>query len=380
MNDDEQALYPGYRQNGTGKLGVRDRVAHFTWANFACTQSTGGIAILLSMTPHQFRGLQTAGVVISILNVVLFAVFCAGMLVRFVLHPRMVKRSFTNPPEMFFFGSFWLSIATGIICMQRFGVPHAGDWLVVAIRVLFWMYAAGTLVFATVIWVLAAAAAKAPVKMIQINPAAFLMIFNTMLTGTIAGSIAQSQPPEQRLPIIVAGVAFQGLGWINGLGSPDLRPGLFMPVGSAGYTVVSLIGCARYIPQGYGFFAEHPGAADVLQVLATWVGIFLWLFAFWLFGLALVANLPLVFPYRHLRPRMSFTLSWWGLIFPNVGFAIATIMIGEEFRSDAVLWVASAMTVLLFAAWLMDLGLHVKALVTGQIMWPGKDEDVLKDS
>ncbi|KAG4218411.1 hypothetical protein PC116_g33109, partial [Phytophthora cactorum] len=241
------------------------------------------------------------------------------------------------------------------------------------------MYAAGTLVFATVIWVLAAA--KAPVKMIQINPAAFLMIFNTMLTGTIAGSIAQSQPPEQRLPIIAAGVAFQGLGWIvsmillpwfvgsllqNGLGSPDLRPGLFMPVGSAGYTVVSLIGCARYIPQGYGFFAEHPGAADVLQVLATWFGIFLWLFAFWLFGLTLVANLPLIFPYRHLRPRMSFTLSWWGLIFPNVGFAIATIMIGEELRSDAVLWVASAMTVLLFAAWLMDLGLHVKALVTGQ--------------
>lgn len=33
------------------------------------------------------------------------------------------------------------------------------------------------------------------------------------------------------------------------------------------------------------------------------------------------------------------------------------------------------MTVLLFAIWLMDLVLHVKAVATGQIMWPGKDED-----
>ncbi|KAI8962068.1 voltage-dependent anion channel-domain-containing protein [Daldinia sp. FL1419] len=153
-----------------------------------------------------------------------------------------------------------------------------------------------------------------------------------------------------------------------------------MPVRSSAYTVISLIGCARYIPRDYGFFERFPAAPDVLQILATWVGIFLWLFAFWLFALALVANLPLVFPDRRLRPRMSFTLSWWGFIFPNVGFAIATIMVGEELQSEGILWVATAMTVLLFATWLMDLVLHMKALASGQIMWPGQDEDVVKVS
>ncbi|KAI1807809.1 voltage-dependent anion channel [Daldinia bambusicola] len=394
MDGDEQALYPGDRQDGTRKVGLRERIAHFTWANFACTQSTGGIAILLSMNPHQFHGLQTAGVVVFILNLVLFLIFCGAILARFSLHPHMLKRSLTNPPEYFFIGSFWLSIATTIICMQRFGAPHTGPWLPVAVRVLFWMYAAATLVYATVIWVVAAA--KSSIDMTRINPAVFLMVFNTMLTGTIAASIAEAQPPEQRLPIIVAGVAYQGLGWIvslallpwfvagllqNGLGAPSLRPGLFMPVGSSGYTVVSLIGCARAVPRGYEFFARYPIAADVLQVLATWTGVFLWLFTFWLFALALLANLPLVPPdRRHLRPRMSFSPSWWGMIFPNVGFAIATILVGEELQSNAVMWVATIMTILLFAAWLMNLALHAKALVTGQIMWPGKDEDVLKDS
>ncbi|KAI8962066.1 voltage-dependent anion channel [Daldinia sp. FL1419] len=227
-----------------GKVGFRDRIAHFTWANFACTQSTGGVAVLLSMTPHQFHGLQTAGVVVFILNIVLFLLFTGAILARFVLHPHMLKRSFTNPPESFFFGSFLLSFATAIICAQRFGVPHAGAWLVAAIRVLFWVYAAGSLAYTSTIWVVAAA--KSHLNPLQISPAAFLMVFNTMLTGTIAGTIAQTQPPPQRVPILVAGVAFQGLGWLvcsillpwfvgsllqNGLGKPDLRPGLFMPVG-----------------------------------------------------------------------------------------------------------------------------------------------------
>ena len=35
---------------------------HFSW--FTCTQSTGGIAILLSECPKQFAGLQTIGTII----------------------------------------------------------------------------------------------------------------------------------------------------------------------------------------------------------------------------------------------------------------------------------------------------------------------------
>ncbi|KAI0837392.1 voltage-dependent anion channel [Hypoxylon sp. FL0890] len=380
-------------QSHRKKVSFRDRIAHFTWANFTCTQSADGIAILLSMTPYQFHGLQTAGVVVSIMKLVIFLVFCSMMITRFVLHPHMLKRSFTNPPELFFFGSFLLSIATSIICIERFGVPHTGSWLVVAIRVLFWIYTAVTLIYTTVSWVVAAA--QSHVNPMEINPAVFLMVFNIMLTGTIAASITQSQPPVQRLPIIVAGIACQGLGWIlsmmllpwfigsllsNGLGSPDRRPGLFMPVGSSGYTIVSLIGCARYVPRDYGFFARFPAAADVLQTVTAWVGIFLWLFAFWLFAIALVANIPVMIPNRHLQPRMAFSLSWWSIIFPNVGFTIATIMIGEELQSNAILWVATIVTILLFGAWLMDMGLHTNALVTGQIMWPGKDEDVSKSS
>ncbi|KAF7538691.1 hypothetical protein G7054_g2678 [Neopestalotiopsis clavispora] len=347
--------------NGNGKVGFRERIEHFTWANFTGTQSTGGIAILLSETPHQFHGLQTAGAVVFILNLVLFAVFCTAMLTRFYLHP--------------------------------FGTPHTGPWIIVAIRVLFWIYAACTLIYSTTIPVILF---NRRLDVFKMNPAIFFTVFNVMLTGTIAASIAQQQPPEQRLRIIVAGIAYQGLGWIlcliympwfmgtlwmSGLSPPDQRPGLFMPVGSAGYTIVSLIGCSQALPRDYAYFSTHPTGVEVLQIVADWASIFLWLFAFWIFAVALIANLPVAVPYRNGRfaaPQMGFKLSWWAIIFPNVGFTIATGFIGNVLESAAIQWVCTVMTVLLFAFWLMDLVLHLKAVVTGRIMWPGKDEDATK--
>lgn len=72
---------------------------------------------------------------------------------------------------------------------------------------------------------------------------------------------------------------------------------------------------------------------------------------------------------------MGFSLSWRGIIFPNVGFTIATTYIGQSLESETIMWVATAMTVLLFAAWLLDVCLHIKAILQRQITWPGREED-----
>ena len=378
--DDEE------RQGDSAELSNRrpQLLDRFTWANFTCTQSTGGVAILLSETPHQFAGLQTIGVVMFILNLVLFVAFTTAITCRFLQRPSRLRRSVTQPPEAYFTGSFWLSIATIIICMQQFGAAHTGSWIVVALRVLFWIYAAVTLTYNITIFVVMFS--RSPLTPGTMSPPMFLMIFNAMLTGTVASAIAADQPPEHRMPIIVAGVAYQGLGWIlclillpifigsmliNGLGAADQRPGLFMPVGSSGYTIVALIGCAKAIPEDYGYFAKHPTAVEVLPIVALWSSIFLWLFTFWLFAVALVAQAPIMFPKLRngkLKPRMNFTLPWWALIFPNVGFTIATIYIGQELESDAILWVAKVMTVLVFAAWVMDFSLHMKYIFQRRIM------------
>lgn len=303
-------------------------VDRFDWSWFTCTQSTGGIAIALSKCPKQFDGLQTIGTVIFVLNLALYLLFCALLVLRWSLQPSTVRRSFTAAPECFFYGSFWLTFATIIIGTRQFGAPHAGPWLVVAVRVCFWIYAAVTLLSTTVHFVVVSRHTE--LRAIGMNPAWFFLIYNTMLTGTIAGSVAADQPPAQRLPMLVAGVGYQGLGWLVALlilslflgslmekGWPpeaSKAPGLFITVGSAGFTIVALMGCASAAPEDYAFFAAHPLAKEVLVIMATWIGIFLWLFTLWLFGIALFVCLAesvsrdggrLHFP-------MRFNNTWWG--------------------------------------------------------------------
>ncbi|KAF4555546.1 Voltage-dependent anion channel-like protein 2 [Elsinoe fawcettii] len=364
-------------------------IERFNWSFFTCTQSTGGIAIALSECPKQFPGLQTIGIVIFLFNLVLLTLFTALITSRFLLRPSLLRPSLTKPPECFFFPSFYLSLATIIICTSRFALPHCGPWLPPTLRITFYIYASLTLLSS--ILHLAFITRSPSLPALSLPPPLFLTIFNAMLTGTVAASIAASQPPAHRLPIIVTGITFQGLGWIvsllffpwylgnlvqNGWPEPSQRPGLFMPIGSVGYTVVALIGCARALPVDEPYFLAHPAAAEILLVVATWASVFLWAFAFWIFGLAAVISLAGILERDERgvwrRSGMGFRNSWWGMIFPNVGFAVGTVFVGQELGSEGVLWVGTGMIVALVLAWLMDLvllgkGVYVSLFRDGRV-------------
>lgn len=162
-------------------------------------------------------GLTVIVIIIFILDLILFVCLRTAMITRFVLQPRKLAKSLIHLPECSFFGSFWLSISTIIGSTQIYGITRGpeGAWLIVAVRVLFWIYAACALINDTVqYWLFFQ---FTPNKALQMNPAWSLLLYAAMLTGTIAGLIGPSQPPEQRLPIIVAGCAYQGLGWIGSL-------------------------------------------------------------------------------------------------------------------------------------------------------------------
>ncbi|KAK4613393.1 Malic acid transport protein [Fulvia fulva] len=351
---------------------------HFTWSWFTCTQSTGGVATLLSECPKQFHGLYTIGVIIFIFNIILWIAFTSLMALRWYANPSTIKRCFTQPPECFFFGSFWLSVATMVINMQRYGVPHSGAWLVGAVRVLFWIYAACS-ISVTMVHIVVISK-YTPFSAIAFAPPMFILILNAMLTGTVAAAIVESQPEHHRLSIMVAGVGYQGLGWIvctmfltltmanlleKGWPAPNVRSGLFIMVGTSGFTIVALIGIARGAPEGYAYFAAHPMAKEILVVVATWVGVFMWVFSFWVFGLALLVNLVELMKRDEegkWRVNVQFTNTSWASIFPNVGWTLSTIYLGQEFESEGIIWVSVAMTILLVAFWLLELFLMMRAV------------------
>lgn len=288
----------------------------FTWAWFTLTMSTGGIAALLSSQPHSFRGLKTIGTVVYIFDLVLFVLLVISISTRFIMYPGSLSKSLRHPSEALFFSAFWLSLPTIIGGMNDYGAAKTGPWLITTLRILFWLYCGSTLLVAVgQYWYLFMNKTLLVKSMV---PSWILPIFPVMLTGTLASILAPNQPVDQRVSMIVAGVAAQGLGWTvavmlyavclvrlfeYGLPDPNARPGMFTCVGPPGYTTLAFIGMSNALPGDYGYFATHPGAVTAVRAMALFTGLFIWLIGFWWFCIALISTVQGI-------PKMRFTLNW----------------------------------------------------------------------
>jgi len=187
-------------------------------------------------------------------------------------------------------------------------------------------------------------------------------------------------------------ITFQGLGMMiasfmygpyilrlmtNGLPRPDTRPGMFIAVGPPSFTGLALLTISKDLSSIYPSYSSisnisNPSSiADTFRVLAVAAAVFLWATALWFFSIALVS----VIHGACSKPGMSFHLVWYAFVFPNVGFTIATVNIGKAFMSEGILWLGSAMTILVITVWLFVGIAHVRAVWTRHILWPGKDED-----
>jgi C4-dicarboxylate transporter/malic acid transport protein len=291
--------------------------------------STGGISTLLSQQPHRFDGLVTIGKIVFVFFLILLLFNIAMITLRFILIPRALKASLVHPTESLFFPCAWLSFAVLLLNMEAYGIPHSGKWLIDTLRVMFWVYAGSTFVLAVTQYSILVSAGR-HMTIHSMTPAWILPVFPAMLTGTLASSISATQPVDRRIAIIVAGVSFQGLGFlislmmmalfmyrlmVEGLPDVNLRPGMFMAVGPPSFTSLALIGMARNLPDGYDYFARHPSAADVLQTMALFISIFLWLFSFFFFCIATVACVKGA-------NELHFGLICWAFVFPNIGWTV----------------------------------------------------------
>jgi tellurite resistance protein TehA-like permease len=131
-----------------------------------------------------------------------------------------------------------------------------------------------------------------------------------MLCGTFASLVGSSQPAENALPILVAGITFQGLGILiathmygaylarlmtNGLPSPNTRPGMFIAVRPPSFTGLALLGISQDLTRVYPNYSiirsvSHPDLIpDICRIITVSAAVFLWATAFWFFSIALVS-------------------------------------------------------------------------------------------
>ncbi|KAJ7315325.1 voltage-dependent anion channel [Mycena albidolilacea] len=352
--------------------------------------ATGGMALLLSTQtqPHTFHGLQTIGKFVYICDIFLFTLVTLCITYRFVRFPGTFTASLTHPTESLFAATPLISLASIIPAIARYGIPNCGPWLIAAYRILFWTYFA--ISFAAAVGLYFLLFTSPALKLSDMTPAWDLPIYPFMLCGTVAAAGAGPQSPTHAVPMILAALTAQGLGMLvsvlmyanyihrmiqYGFPSPTSRAGMFVAVGPPSFTALALIGLANEFPAAYhsnvyfgGSEAEGVQAQVVLRTVATLSGVFIWALSLWFFCISLFACAAA-------RREMRFRLTWWAFVFPNAGFTIATISIGEMFESEAVGWVGSAMTGLLVVVYLAVGFAHARAVWREGVLWEGKDED-----
>ncbi|KAJ7690776.1 voltage-dependent anion channel [Mycena olivaceomarginata] len=335
-----------------------DRLEHFTWAWFTLPMATGGMALLLSTQtqPHTFHGLQTIGKFVYIWDIFLFTLVTICITYRFVRFPGTFTASLTHPTESLFAATPLISLASIIPAIARYGIPNCGPWLIAAYRVLFWTYFA--ISFAAAVGLYFLLFTSPALKLSDMTPAWDLPIYPFMLCGTGLGMLVSL--------LMYANYIHRMIQY--GFPSPTSRAGMFVAVGPPSFTALALIGLANDFPAVYhsnvyfgGSEAEGVQAQVVLRTVATLSGVFIWALSLWFFCISLLACAAA-------RREMRFRLTWWAFVFPNAGFTIATISIGEMFGSEAVGWVGSAMTGLLVVVYLAVGFAHARAVWREEVL------------
>ncbi|KAL6705716.1 hypothetical protein ACN47E_006505 [Coniothyrium glycines] len=379
---------PVDRENYNPKqLTWKKRIDHFTWSWFECTMSTGALATLLGQQPYSFTGLKSIGKIFFILDLILFLTFSACISYRFIHNRGSLKLSLHHPHESFFFGSYFVSIALIIYCIEQYGVPSCGPWLIKTLEILFWSYAAIVMLVAVFQYHVIFDRRKLPVK--DAMPAWILPVYPFLILGVLGSTLLKSQPTGPGFRIFIGSVTFQGLGWtiaftmltiyVTRLVNSDLpegskRPGMYVAVGPAAYTANAFVSLGmqapRHVPDNFLGITSIP-AGDILKAVGVITGIFMWLIAFWFCALTTVSVVLAA-----INKEAHFTLNHWAFIFPNVGLTIALIQIANALESPGIKGVCSGATIILVILWLYVAVLTVKGLLEKEVLWPGKDEDM----
>ncbi|KAI6393957.1 hypothetical protein MCOR20_010688 [Pyricularia oryzae] len=371
------------------KIPLRHRIKHFTWAWYTWTMGTGALALLIIAQPFQFPGLRSIGLAVYIFNLILFSTITLTMISRFVMFPGTFGKSIRHKKEGFFVATAFVSVSTMISGAHRYLIPENDATLNTLIQVMFWGYV--TISMIATITQYSYIFTTHHYGLQTMMPAWLLPVLPIMLAGNISSVISATQPSMQATSIIVAGLLSQGLGMIISLliyahmigrlmssTFPDreARPALFILVGPPSFTALAFIGIANNIPADFDIrlspvpiLPGQPGVTEkaVIQIMAYVVGTALWGLSLWWFSIALTGVLR--------APPRYFHLPWWGMIFPNAGFSLATITLGKSFGNTQIQILGTVMSSLVALLYLYILYNHIRALLRREIMYPGKDED-----
>jgi C4-dicarboxylate transporter/malic acid transport protein len=310
-------------------------IRQFTPNWFAATMGTGILSIALA----QFPGvpiLKALGEGLWFANILLFSLFAAILIARFVLHSDEAMRLFHHPVMSMFFGCIPMGLATIVNGFLIFGIPLFGDGAVDIAQALWWVdvalsFACGLIVpFAmftrqahsidkmTAVWLLPLVASEVAAVsgglMIPhlADPGQQLTVLTTsMVMWACSVPIAMS----------VLVVLFLRMA-LHKLPEAGMAASSWLSIGPIGTGALALIVFSEVSPAVLS--AHGLGAVSAAFAGAALLGaVLLWGYGLWWLAIAVMVTL------RYFRNGVPFNLGWWGYTFPLGVYAVTTLRLSH---------------------------------------------------
>ncbi|KAH7408042.1 voltage-dependent anion channel-domain-containing protein [Cadophora sp. MPI-SDFR-AT-0126] len=388
-NKERVGIDPEAGGGAPGKVGIRDRIACYTWTWFTMNMATGGIANVLNGIPYRSEWLRIIGVVVFLFNLALFLMNCIFITMKFRFRPGSFKGSFVSPAESLFVPVSVVAFGTILINFAQYGIPYTGPWFHTVMQVLFWAYVSLSVIASAGIYLIIWSTHSFPIHMM--TPAWIFPAYPLLLVAPLAANLIAALPDAaaadriNSIAIAFGAVCMQGIGFLvslliysafmyrlmtQKLPGETTRPRMFIAVGPSGFTVAGLVllgnkGIHKISPNVH-FGNEN--AEFVLKIISLLVGIWLWGLCLWFFLVSAGAHIQLVKPND--KNQLHFDMTWYSFVFPNTALVTATFTIAGSLESHALRIFGTVLAVMLVIIWIYVFGMMIRAIALKRILYP----------
>ncbi|KAH9895128.1 voltage-dependent anion channel-domain-containing protein [Cubamyces lactineus] len=331
------------------KKSLKDCIRHFTPAWFAAIMGTGSISILFNNSPYARDSptMEALTYFFFFLNLVLFVIFNALTLARYIMFPDIWSMMIHHPIQSLFIGAYPMGLSTLINIAVGFLYERkgfGGQGFLYAMWGLWWFDVVLSVACAFELVHIMKTRHEHSLNRMTANwllPVVTLIVISST-GGIFADPLATLAPSHALLTLTVSLVLVSmGLGLammiltmyflrliVHGVPPSSSVLSVFIPLGpmaQGGYSILLLgQGFRDVLPLNYGssHVLREAHVADMIATLSLVVALVLWSLATMWMIYAVLAVIEVL-----QQTRFPFKQAFWGLIFPNGVYANLTIQL-----------------------------------------------------
>ncbi|KAH6666416.1 putative C4-dicarboxylate transporter/malic acid transport protein [Halenospora varia] len=357
------------------KSRYRRIVRNFTPSWFAITMGTGIIAVLLSKLPYNGTWLYMLSIIIFVLDIILFTLFCLISALRYIQYPEIWQAMLNHPTESLFLGTCPMSLGILIQMILNVCVQAWGPWTVTLAWTLWWIEVVASVAVCFYLPFTMMSVHKTDIS--SVTTLWLLPIVSAVICAATGAMVADALTnPAHSLWTLIISYILWGIGvplamftlvlyyhrlTMHKLPPPAVISSVFLPLGPLGEGGFAIMKMGQV---ALAVFPETntiiPSAGEIVYVFG-----FLTALLMWGFGLAWLAWALASFG----RSKSQFNMGWWSIVFATGVFTGSTISLGQEMPSRFFDVLGTIFTVIIVLFWMIASVYTLRGIISGALFF-----------